>query len=160
MYHEETVPVKNLPPNGLGLYEMHGNVEEWCADWFGEYPPGRVVDPQGPDKAEYRVLRGGSWFDGGGWCRSASRLRDRPGYRDFDFGLRLARGQAKQAQGAEPRGAVQTESERKGDGEALREPLFDDLYSGVEPVEQSDAGADTKKESFLRRVFKGSKKKK
>jgi formylglycine-generating enzyme required for sulfatase activity len=71
-YREETVEVKSLPCNGWGLYEMHGNVWEWCADWYGDYPPELVVDPNGPDRGDYRVLRGGSWISVGRDVRSAS----------------------------------------------------------------------------------------
>jgi formylglycine-generating enzyme required for sulfatase activity len=54
-----TTPVGSFPPNAWGLYDMHGNVWQWCQDWFGDYPPGDVVDPQGPKAGAERVLRGG-----------------------------------------------------------------------------------------------------
>ena len=69
-YREETVAVGSLPCNGWGLYEMHGNVWEWCLDWYGPYSEGKDVDPQGPAGRGYRVLRGGSWFSDAGSCRS------------------------------------------------------------------------------------------
>jgi formylglycine-generating enzyme required for sulfatase activity len=107
-YREETVPVKALPCNSWGLYQMHGNVWEWCQDWQGEYPTGTVIDPTGPDTGAGRVLRGGTWFNlgadrvlrGGGWfhdgrhARAARRHAFRPGYRNLGIGFRLARGQA------------------------------------------------------------------
>ncbi|MBN2526569.1 MAG: formylglycine-generating enzyme family protein [Deltaproteobacteria bacterium] len=92
-YREETVDVKSLPANPWGLYEMHGNVFEWCADWFGDYPTGKAVDPRGPDKGDSRVLRGGSCFNYGRFCRSASRSKVRPDDRLNFIGFRLARGQ-------------------------------------------------------------------
>jgi len=99
-YRERTVPVGSLPPNSWGLYEMHGNVWEWCADWYGEYPTGAQFDPRGPGEGAYRVLRGGSWRHGGGSVRSADRFRDVPGrHRDF-IGFRLAIGQAEPAEPA------------------------------------------------------------
>jgi len=52
---------------------MHGNVREWCADWYGAYEGGKVVDPQGPPAGDSRVLRGGSWFSRGRGCRSAQK---------------------------------------------------------------------------------------
>ena len=94
---QETVPVGSLPANSWGLYEMHGNVWEWCADWFGQYLEGRLVDPQGPESGDDRVLRGGYWNFYAGSCRSASRRADRPGSRRVLIGFRLARAQESQA---------------------------------------------------------------
>ena len=91
-YRQQTVEVKSLPANSWGLYEMHGNVWEWCADWLGEYLKERVVDPKGPDKGDDRVLRGGSWFIGGWHARSASRNGFVPALRYRSYGFRLARG--------------------------------------------------------------------
>jgi formylglycine-generating enzyme len=87
-----TVDVKSLPANPWGLYEMHGNVWEWREDWFGDYPAGKAVDPKGPDEGDLRVLRGGSCFNYGRFCRSASRSRVRPDDRLNFIGFRLARG--------------------------------------------------------------------
>lgn len=89
---ERTVPVKSLPPNAWGMYEMHGNVWEWCADWYGAYDPAAAVDPVGPPDGGFRVLRGGSWFGLGRRARSAFRLRLVPAERFDDFGFRLAPG--------------------------------------------------------------------
>jgi formylglycine-generating enzyme required for sulfatase activity len=89
-YRGETVTVKSLPPNGWGIYGMHGNVWEWCEDRYGEYPTGRVVDPQGPEEGDDRVLRGGSWISNGRWCRSAYRDGYHPGTRNDYIGFRLA----------------------------------------------------------------------
>jgi len=92
-YRGETVEVKALPCNGWGLYQMHGNVWEWCSDWYGEYPKDTVTDPAGPESGGWRVLRGGSWYVSGRDARSARRGRDAPGDRDHFAGFRLARGQ-------------------------------------------------------------------
>jgi len=89
---QRTVDVKALPSNGWGLYQMHGNVWEWCADWLGDYPRGAVVDPPGPDEGRKRVLRGGGWIGSGRDCRSAGRDGRGPGHRLGSFGFRLARG--------------------------------------------------------------------
>jgi formylglycine-generating enzyme required for sulfatase activity len=92
-YREKTVAVKSLPCNNWGLYEMHGNVWEWCRDWYGRYESGTLIDPEGPATGVDRVLRGGSWISFGRSARSARRLGLDPGRRDDDFGLRLSRGQ-------------------------------------------------------------------
>jgi formylglycine-generating enzyme required for sulfatase activity len=92
-YRRKTVSVKTFPCNAWGLYEMHGNVWEWCRDWYGDYPKGSVIDPKGPSSGSYRVLRGGSWFNYGRFVRSAYRLRFEPAERNVVNGLRLARGQ-------------------------------------------------------------------
>ena len=70
-------------PNAWGLYDMHGNVSEWCLDWLGDYPTEAVADPAGADWGDYRVRRGGSWINGYAGacvCRSACRAGDYPRY--------------------------------------------------------------------------------
>jgi formylglycine-generating enzyme required for sulfatase activity len=87
---KKTRPVGSFPPNAWGLYDMHGNVAQWCEDRFGNYPPQHVTDPQGADKGGSRILRGGSWEDGPALCRSACRAWDSPDNRgDGTFGFRL-----------------------------------------------------------------------
>jgi formylglycine-generating enzyme required for sulfatase activity len=68
-----TQPVGTKRANAFGLHDMHGNVWEWCEDWYGDYPKIPETDPRGPAKGKYRILRGGSWKDGSGDARSAYR---------------------------------------------------------------------------------------
>jgi formylglycine-generating enzyme required for sulfatase activity len=86
-------PVGWKKPNSWGLYDMHGNVLEWCADWYGEYPKGPVTDPSGPATGNgYRVVRGGSWFnDDSVSFRCAFRNFLAPTYRLNKHGFRCAK---------------------------------------------------------------------
>jgi formylglycine-generating enzyme required for sulfatase activity len=84
-------PVKSYPPNAWGLYDMHGNVWEWCFDWYGAYPPQAVSDPKGPDSGAEKVRRGGSWFKDGWLCRSANRNFGHPASRYRTLGFRIVR---------------------------------------------------------------------
>ena len=85
-----TTPVMTHAPNPWGVYDMHGNVLEWCEDWYGVYPNGNVTDPKGPDSGSYRVCRGGCCLYYAGYCRSAYRLRLNPVIRNYFLGFRLA----------------------------------------------------------------------
>jgi formylglycine-generating enzyme required for sulfatase activity len=84
--------VESFPPNAWGLFDLHGNVREWCSDWYGPCPAGDEADPQGPDGGPGRVLRGGSWCLGPGECRSACRGWLGPGDRRDDVGCRVVLG--------------------------------------------------------------------
>ena len=89
-YLNNTTVVGSYMPNAWGLYDMHGNVWEWCRDWYGDYPTSDVSDPVGPLSGSRRVLRGGSWYDGAGGCRSANRNFSDPAYRFNFVGFRVA----------------------------------------------------------------------
>jgi formylglycine-generating enzyme required for sulfatase activity len=76
-------------PNAWGLYDMHGNVWEWCLDWFGAYPGGILVDPRGGNSGVDKIVRGGCWYREGAACRSASRSYDRPTGKKAFIGFRV-----------------------------------------------------------------------
>lgn len=77
-YPVTTQNVGSYAPNGWGLYDMHGNVREYCSDWYGAYPTTAVSNPTGPTTGSYRVLRGGMWYDNAVCCRSGSALQRQP----------------------------------------------------------------------------------
>lgn len=85
------MPVKSFAPNAWGLYEMHGNICEWCADGLRRYTAAPVVDPVGPmnDPATPRVTRGGSWFRSARGIRSADRVFNPTDLRRQDIGFRF-----------------------------------------------------------------------
>ncbi|MFE4108388.1 SAV_2336 N-terminal domain-related protein [Almyronema epifaneia] len=97
-YREQTTEVGSFPANAFGLHNMHGNVWEWCQDHWHDNYDGAPTDGSAwlfSDESKYRILRGGSWDDDPGNCRSASRGRFSPGLRLYDVGLRVVCGVAR-----------------------------------------------------------------
>ncbi len=153
---QQTVAVGTLPANAWGLYEMHGNVWEWCADEYGEYPTTPQREPRGAAPGAGRVLRGGSWRNVGGYVRSAVRNRNEPDFRFVTFGFRLALGLPGPA---EPAG--------KGGGYSPAEPARETLApaergpgSGVPPGTGGTPGSPDsllqRSKEWLKRKLKGS----
>ncbi|MCX6284916.1 MAG: formylglycine-generating enzyme family protein [Bacteroidetes bacterium] len=88
-FRSRTVPVGSFAPNAWGLYDMHGNIWEWCNDWYDDYSIADQANPGGPESGTFRVFRGGGWRNYAQLCRSAFRYRYFPDYRHFNIGFRL-----------------------------------------------------------------------
>ena len=86
----KTHPVATKSPNELGIYDMSGNVWEWCCDWYGDYTSGALTNPKGPESGSLRVHRGGCWIYYARFCRSSFRHFNFPTHRYYYLGLRLA----------------------------------------------------------------------
>jgi len=93
VYRKKTLEAGSLTRNAWGLHDMHGNVWEWCSDWYGNYPSGTQTNPQGPRSGSDRVFRGGSWHYGARHCRSAYRNTGTPANQKFNLGFRLVSSQ-------------------------------------------------------------------
>jgi uncharacterized protein (TIGR02996 family) len=89
VHRHKPMPVGSFPPNAWGLFDMHGNIQAWCEDWYGPYPTGDLTDPRGPESGAGRVLRGGSWNYDPKQCRSAYRRSLTPGVRWATAGCRV-----------------------------------------------------------------------
>ncbi|MDB3959034.1 SUMF1/EgtB/PvdO family nonheme iron enzyme, partial [Opitutales bacterium] len=86
----QTEDIGQYSPNPWGFFDMHGNVFEWIDDWYGDYTIGSILDPKGPSSGDYKIGRGGSWYDIGRWARSSRRVAYSPDGNSSKIGFRLA----------------------------------------------------------------------
>ena len=91
VFRETTTTAGTFAANPWGVYDMHGNVWEWCADWYSPYPSHAVKDPTGPAQGAARIVRGGCWINFPAVCRSANRGKTVPAIWNFNFGFRVVR---------------------------------------------------------------------
>ena len=89
-FNNEILPIGKFKPNAFGLYDMHGNVGEWCNDFYTSYPVETQINPNGPESGKYCVVRGGSWLSHMRSCRSARRFYCNPNESIYDIGFRIA----------------------------------------------------------------------
>ena len=115
LFRRKTVPMRSLPANAWGFYEMHGNLWEWCQDWWLEdLGPEAALDPHGPEQGEFRAVRGGSWFLGGKGVRSAVRGKFGPDFRSDRVGFRIACAQESDTSKEQAIPVVKTDSRPSG----------------------------------------------
>ncbi len=94
-WHDETtyergpMPVGKLKPNELGIYDMSGNVWEWCLDFYGKYSGSRRVNPKGPSSGEFKVVRGGSWYYDEHMSKLTTRDGPYPEFSNYNYGFRV-----------------------------------------------------------------------
>jgi formylglycine-generating enzyme required for sulfatase activity len=93
IFRKEALPVGSFVPNAFGLYDMHGNIFQWCNDWYGEYSAGEKINPKGPEKGTNKIIRGGGWHDPAWKCRSAYRggVGLYPGTKGTGIGFRIVK---------------------------------------------------------------------
>jgi len=138
-----THPVGEKLPNTWGLYDMHGNIWEWCLDWYAEFTKASVTDPVGASRGTTRVIRGGCWFNTARLLRSACRVRFAPGSRSLYLGFRLL----SSALGAEPSEGAMLPVAEQGT-ERVRIGSAEPAYEFLRSVDLDATGNSTPEEEF------------
>ena len=113
-YRQTTIAVGNFEPNAWGLYDMHGNVNEWCWDYYGAYDVNAADDPTGPSSGTRHVYRGGGWNDFAKNMRSAYRAAGQEDMHSYNLGLRLARNADNSRTGSVAAGEATLQAESGG----------------------------------------------
>jgi len=128
---DETTPVGKYPSNPWGFHGMHGNVWEWCSDWYGDYPSGTLRDPVGPADGTLRIMRGGSWISPADRTRCAARNRYGPAFSGESLGFRLSLRPVQEAEPQVQEKPSKAESVKDGTIFTIRDIALDMLW--VEP---------------------------
>jgi formylglycine-generating enzyme required for sulfatase activity len=156
-----TAPVARFQPNAFGLHDTHGNVCEWCADWYGEdyYRASPATDPSGPDSGDVRVFRGGSWGNDASFARSASRITLDPVVRNSDaIGFRVVRVRAEAPRGRKLSLRPIPEASKRSETAVPEKPdsefqEWHDEYKGLGTTQERQRYLELMKESMPPRKF-------
>ena len=128
--NNKTNPVGTKRSNAWGLYDMHGNVSEWCEDWEGDYPSGSATDPTGPSSGSFLICRGGCWNFYYGRCRSASRGIGKHDGKSSFLGFRVVKSNNDQVYAVKP-ASISNNNEKTSAKEAITQQLIDEVARAI-----------------------------